>query len=195
MKFRGIIVEESLADNGKKQLNLMNIEIETDRLLLKPISFDYAEDIFKEFTQEITKYMVPKPAETIEETKEFVGNSLKGLMAGNNLQMVILDKVTNEFIGCIGLHELNTLEPELGIWAKKSSHQNGYGLEAMTGLIEWAHENIKFNHLKYPVDKRNIASRRIPERNNGKIIKEYKSIGMRGNELNGYEYWIYPKKR
>ena len=176
-------------------MDLMNIEIKTDRLLLKPISYDYVEDIFKEFTQEITKYMAPKPAETIEETKKFVDNSLKGLMDGNNLQMVILDKINNEFIGCIGLHELNTLEPELGIWTKKSSHHNGYGLEAMTGLIEWTHENIKFNHLKYPVDKRNIASRKIPERNNGKIMKEYKNIGMGGNELDEYEYWIYPKNK
>ena len=53
-------------------MDLMNIEIETARLLLKPISHDYVEDIFKEFTEEITKYMPPKPAETIEETRDFV---------------------------------------------------------------------------------------------------------------------------
>ena len=178
---------------GSKIMDLMSIEIETDRLLLKPISYDYVEDIFKEFTQEITKYMYPKPTETMEETKGILENSLKGLRAGNNLQMVILDKTNNEFIGRIGIDELDTLEPELGIWTKKSSHHNGYGLEAMTGLIEWAHNNIKFNYLKYPVDKRNLASRKIVEKNNGRILKEYKKIGMGGNELDEYEYWIYPK--
>jgi hypothetical protein len=49
-------------------MNLMDIMIDTERLLLKPITLIYAEDIFKEFTWEITKYMYPKPAEKIEET-------------------------------------------------------------------------------------------------------------------------------
>ena len=53
-------------------MDLMSIEIETERLLLKPISYNYVEDIFKEFNQEITKYMYPKPTETIEETKEIL---------------------------------------------------------------------------------------------------------------------------
>jgi hypothetical protein len=46
----------------------------------------------------------------------------------------------------------------------------------------------------YPVDKRNIASRKIPVGNNGKIVKEEKSKGIAGNELDEYEYRIYPKK-
>jgi RimJ/RimL family protein N-acetyltransferase len=174
-------------------MNLLNIAIETERLVLKPISYDYTEDIFKELTQEITKYMYPKPAENIEETKNFIKRSLKGLKEGDNFQLVIVKKYTNEFIGCIGLHNINTSEPELGIWTKKSSHKNGYGLEAMNGLIDWANKNITFDYLRYPVDKRNMASRRIPEKNNGEIMKEYKNIGMGGNELDEIEYWIYKK--
>ena len=172
-------------------MNLLDIIIETDRLVLKPITLDFAKDIFNEFTIEITKYMYPKPAGKIEETKEFIENSIEKLKNGIDLQMIIVNKNENEFIGCIGLHKINTLEPELGIWTKKSSHNNGYGLEAMTALIEWAHKNLKFNHLVYPVDKRNIASRKIPEKNNGKIMKETKMVGMAGNELDNYVYWIY----
>jgi RimJ/RimL family protein N-acetyltransferase len=174
-------------------MNLLDTTIETKRLLLKPISHDYADEIFKEFTSEITKYMYPKPAENIDETKDFIEKSLEGSANGTNLQLIIVNKDNNEFIGCIGLHNINTMEPELGIWTKKSSHNNGYGLEAMTALINWAHKNIKFNYLKYPVDKRNKASRRLPENNNGKIMKEYKTIGSGSNELDEYEYWIYPK--
>jgi RimJ/RimL family protein N-acetyltransferase len=175
------------------KMNLLDITIETKRLLLRPISYDYVDKIFKEFTSEITQYMYPKPAENIEETKDFIKKSLEGLIEGTNLQLVIVNKENNEFVGCIGLHNINTIEPELGIWVKKSSHNNGYGLEAMIGLINWTHKNIKFDHLKYPVDKRNKASRRLPENNNGKIMKEYKKIGSGGNDLDEYEYWIYPK--
>jgi RimJ/RimL family protein N-acetyltransferase len=175
-------------------MDLLIETIETERLLLKPISYEYVEHIFKEFTQDITEYMMPKPAESIEETKEFIKKSLDGLEKGTNFQLVIVNKRNNEFIGCIGLHNIDKKDPELGIWTKKTSHYNGYGLEAMNGLIGWANKNIEFEHLKYPVDKRNKASRRIPERNKGKIMKEYKDTGMGGNELDEIEYWIYPEE-
>jgi RimJ/RimL family protein N-acetyltransferase len=83
------------------KMNLLDIEIETGRLLLKPISLDYADVIFKEFTSEITKYMYPKPAENIEETKDFIEESLEGLANGTNLQLILVNKKNNEFIGCI----------------------------------------------------------------------------------------------
>jgi RimJ/RimL family protein N-acetyltransferase len=176
-------------------MDLFNVIIETERLLLKPISYDFTEEIYREFTPEVARYMTPKPAETIEETKQMIEESLEGLKIGTNLQMVILNKNTNEFIGLIGLHEINSLEPPVGIWTKRSSHNNGYGLEAMNGLIDWANRNIKFNYINYSVDKRNKASRRIPESNNGKIMREYKKIGMGGNELYFMEYWIYPNEK
>src|SRR5215475_6136254 len=120
-------------------MNLLDVIIETERLLLKTITLDYAEDIFKEFTWEITKYMYPKPAEKIEETFDYIENEINKTKNGKSLSMVILDKKDNKFIGCLGLYDVNTLKPGLWIWLKKSSHYNSYGLEAMTGLIEWTH--------------------------------------------------------
>ncbi|MCL2412254.1 MAG: GNAT family N-acetyltransferase [Treponema sp.] len=174
-------------------MNLFNVTIETERLLLKPISYDYAEDIFIEFTTEIARYMTPKPAESIEEAKEMIKEYLEGLRNGTILQLVTVNKNTNEFIGLIGLFCIDTLEPSVKIWIKKSSHNNGYGAEAMDGLIDWANKNIKFNYINYPVDKRNESSRKIPEKYNGKIMKEYEKKGIGGNELYFLEYWIYPR--
>jgi hypothetical protein len=48
------------------KMNLLDITIETKRLLLKPISYNYVDEIFKEFTSEITKYMYPKPASNMD---------------------------------------------------------------------------------------------------------------------------------
>jgi hypothetical protein len=44
----------------------MNIQINTDSLILVPINKTYAKYIFEEFTVELTKYMEPKPSETLE---------------------------------------------------------------------------------------------------------------------------------
>lgn len=172
-------------------MDLSFVEINTDRLLLRPIGYSYTNDIFIEFTDEITLYMFPKPSENIEGVKEFISSSIKGLQEGHNLQLVILKKPALEFIGCVGLHSIGKKDPELGIWIKKSAHGNKFGNETITNIIEWARENIEFEYLRYPVDKRNYASRRIPERNNGIIKREFKSINQKGFELDQVEYWIY----
>jgi len=49
-------------------VDLTGVEIETERLRLVPISMDYAEDIFAEFTDEVTKLMYPRAPVEIEET-------------------------------------------------------------------------------------------------------------------------------
>lgn len=57
--------------------NLNTTTIETERLLLVPITMDYAEEIFKEFTPELTTYMLPKSPEKISETEDFIKGSMK----------------------------------------------------------------------------------------------------------------------
>jgi len=173
------------------KLNLLSTTIKTSRLLLLPIDYTHIEEIFHNFNAEITRYMFPKPASKIEETKAFIESSLKELAEGTALQLQILADKSNEFIGCAGIHKINSLHPELGIWIKKSTHGNAYGLEAITGMINWAKQNIEFEYLIYPVDKRNAASRRIPERNGGVIGRELKTINQVGFELDEVEYWIY----
>jgi hypothetical protein len=174
-------------------MNLLNVEISSPRLLLKPISMEYKEEIFSEFTEEITTYTYPRPAQNIAETEAFIKESLEGLKKGTNLEVVILAKNFQEFLGCAGLHNLNK-EPALGIWIKKSAHGNRYGLEAITALKEWADENLDYEYLIYPVDKRNIASRKIPESLGGKIVKEYEKLNLSGKILHIVEYWIFHRE-
>ena len=117
-----------------QMIDCLKISMETERLLLVPISLDFDKKIFKEFTSEITIYMFPKPAEKIEETQEFINSALGKIQKGEELQMVVLKKDTREFLGCAGLHHIDTPTPELGIWIKKSAHGNGYGREAVADL-------------------------------------------------------------
>ncbi len=169
-------------------------EIETKRLLLKSISLEYKENIFKEFTPEIAFYMIPKPAESIRETVDFINSSIKENSEGKNLQIVILDKNTKEFLGCGGLHHLDTKTPELGIWIKKSAHGHGYGMETMRALKDWADSNLDYQYIIYPVADKNIASRRIPESMGGKIEKEIDGKNGSGQNMHFVEYHIYPYK-
>lgn len=171
-------------------MELKHIIIETENLILQPIELKYSEIIFKEFTEDISLYMLPKPSDNIKGVEQFIESSIEGLLDGSNLQLVAISRETGEFIGCVGLHYLGSKDPELGLWIKKGAHGNAYGLEAITSLIGWARENIDFEYLRYPVDRRNHASRRIPERNGGEIKKEYKEINQMGFELDTVEYYI-----
>lgn len=176
-------------------MNTSNITIETKNLSLKGITLEYADDIFKEFTPEITDYMFPKPAQKIEETIEFINNSIKENKGGSNFQIVILDKMSKKFLGCGGLHHIDRKNPELGIWIKKSAHGYGYGKEAIVALKEWADKNLDYEHILYPVDSRNQASRKIPEFFCAEIFREYDEISMNGKNLHFLEYRIYPPKK
>lgn len=168
-------------------MNLSNVEISTNRLLLKPIALEYKEEIFSEFTEKITSYMYPRPAKTIAETEAFIQESIEGLKKGTNLQFVILGKNYQEFLGCAGLHSLDK-EPQLGLWLKKMAHGNKYGLEAITAIKEWADKNLDCKYCIYPVDQRNIASRKIPEALRGKVIRTYEKANQSGNILHILEY-------
>ncbi len=171
-------------------MNLLDVVINTERLNLMAIDENFINDIFDTFTEDIAVFMYPQPSGNILNIEKFVKDSMIGLSDGTNLQLVIVDNKTDEFIGCCGLHNLNESEPELGIWLKKGAHKNGYGLEAIAGIIEWARSHINFDYLKYPVDRLNYPSRRIPEYFNGKIVKEYVHKNMIGKELDIIEYWI-----
>jgi len=151
--------------------------LETDRLLLIPTSKEHSQEIFKEFTPEITQYMSPNSAKEISETQERIDSCLVKREKQEELQMTILDKNTKEFLGNVGLHEIKECIPELWIWIKKSAHGKKVGREAVAKLEAWAQENLDFDYIKYPVDKDNIGSRKIAE-SLGWIVQ----IDEQGNE-------------
>lgn len=87
-------------------MNLLKVEITTNRLLLKSLSIKYKEDIFSNFTEEITAYMYPRSAKDISETEAFINDATQGLKDNIHLRFVILKKEYQEFLGCVGLHEI-----------------------------------------------------------------------------------------
>ncbi len=171
--------------------DLWSLTIEGDRLRLVAISNQFEQDIFREFTSEITRYMFPSPAKDIEETRSFIDESRRSMQNANNLQFAILSKTTGVFLGCCGLHgEGKVRTPELGICIRKNAHGNGYGREAIHMLVNWAYHNIDFDYFVYPVDRRNIASSKIPESLGGRIVKEIKVETLTGKILDEVVYKI-----
>ncbi len=170
--------------------SLLNIKIECNRLFLKSISLAYKKPIFETFTEEITTYMYPRPPKNTAQTASFIKNSLEGMKNEHELILVILKKDSQEFLGCAGIHRINSKHPEFGIWLKKTAHRNGYGLEAITAMKNWCEENLDCEYFTYPVDEENYPSRRIPEKLGGEVVRTYQKRNLSGRILNLLEYRI-----
>lgn len=170
---------------------LETVRLESTRLILKPISLEYKEEIFQEFTGEITTFMYPKAAVNVKETENVLSDMIRKRENKTDLTLVILKKETLEFLGMCSIHNIYTNTPELGIWTKKSAHGNGFGREAIHLLKDWVDKNLEYEYLSYPVDKRNIASRQIPESLGGQVFREFQQTNSSGNLLDEVEYRIY----
>ena len=173
------------------QVDFTDFSLETERLILVPLSIEYKYDVFLEFNSTISQYMFPKPADEISETEEFINSKIPGMKEGNDMQTVITLKATGEFLGLAGLHEVKSKTPILGLWVKKSAHGNGYGREAITAMYHWAKKNTNADYFKYSVDKDNTQSIKIAESLGGKVTEIKSRKGLAGNPLNLLEYHIY----
>ncbi|ACK74111.1 conserved hypothetical protein (plasmid) [Gloeothece citriformis PCC 7424] len=171
--------------------NLEKLSLESKRLILQPISILYIEDVFREFTSEITTFMYPKPPQNLRETEKIIKDMIQQRENQTEIVLVILKKDNLEFLGIGEVGAINTDAPHLGIWLKQSAHGNGFGKEAVNQLKNWADKNLKYNYLSYPVDKRNIPSRKIAESIGGKIFREFQQTNKNGNLLDEVEYRIY----
>ncbi len=171
-------------------MNFSSVEIVTERLVLKPVSLQYKKEIFSELTEEVTTYLLVSPPSDISETELFINQSIRDRETGKNLALLVLNNVSGEFLGCTGFHDIDSTSPRVGLWLKKSAWGQKYGLEAIAGLKKWASENLPCREILYPVDRANIASRKIAEALGGEIIREYDKEGMNGKILNVIQYRI-----
>lgn len=145
--------------------------IKTNRLLLVPVQIDHIADIYKHFNKQIITYLIPSVPAHISTTETLVQNFIEQKKNKTDYVYAITLIETGEFIGLTGLHDLKNPIPTLGIWTKYESHGNHYGRETIGGMIQLA-GSLGFKKSYYPVDRRNIASTKIPLFYGGQLIKK-----------------------
>lgn len=166
-------------------------ELESERLLLVYPDACYAKETLQYLNRRVTKYMNPKAQEHLDECLAFLAFAREAIEAGTDFNYIIIDKKTKEFYGCGGLGRMKERKPELGIWIKEDAHHHGYGKEAVTCIYEYASVHGDYDGFLYPVDHRNISSRKIPESLGGVsdgVIE--KSINGNGDVLELITYHI-----
>jgi RimJ/RimL family protein N-acetyltransferase len=178
----------------RRDIDLLEVEIVTERLNLRPISVVDLEPIFAQFNERVTRFMFPSPPGSSVETASFIADSIEGMINRTNLQLTILKKAApDQFAGCLGLSHPESRTPEIGIWLAEDSQGQGLGFEAVDALCSWAADEIECDYIKYPVDRANRPSRNIPISLGAEIEDEYDRITSDGRILNIVEYRIYPE--
>lgn len=136
--------------------------LETDRLMLRPITLDDAEDLFEYASDpENTRHTFPTH-QSIEETEWVISNLFMSSPLGN---FAIELKENGKMIGTCDLR-VNESEKsaELAYAINKKYWGNGYAPEAAKKLLELAFQDLKIERLWAKFSSENPASGRVMEK-------------------------------
>ena len=145
--------------------------IETERLVLRPVTLDDAEAMFEYASnQENTRYTFPTN-QSLEETK----NNIAQFYLANPLGRWGIElKGTGEFIGTIDLHKMDTVlkKAAIGYIINQKYWNQGLTTETNRAVIELAFEKIGMNKLTALHDKDNPASGKVMEKSGMRFSHE-----------------------
>lgn len=143
--------------------------LETDRLLLRKISMDDAEDIFLLRTNEAAMKYIHKPKlNSIDDAKEII----KKMNEPDRIQWGITLKNENKIIGTIGYHriEKDHYRAEIGYMLHPHYWNTGLMSEAITKVTDFGFNKMKLHSIEAIINPGNTISRTILQKFN--FIKE-----------------------
>jgi [ribosomal protein S5]-alanine N-acetyltransferase len=155
--------------------------IETERLILRQITRDDAEDIFKYLSDEnVMKYYGLEPFKSIDEAVEEIGWYQSTFDEGSGVRWGITLKGHGKVIGSCGF--LNKVpqhyRSEIGFELSKDHWGKGIANEALAVVIHYGFEQLNLQRIQALIEPPNLSSQKLVEKNG--FIKE----GL----LRNYEY-------
>lgn len=148
------------------------IQLETNRLILRPIEKNDAEAVFSYRSDAwINRFQGWIPA-TISDVYYFINYKVSREinLPGTWTQFVLIHKDENQIIGDIGVHFLSAdaFQVEMGCTLHQLYHGKGYALEALKQMIHYLFDQLNKRRIVASIDPRNESS-----------IKLYEKLGFR----------------
>ena len=183
-KPRGEIIHKDLS-------NKMKILIETERLLLREITLDDKEELFKLHSDpEVQKYTGEPLVESIEEIEKAITTRINDYEKYGYGRWATIFKNEMQFIGWAGLAYLPEFdEIDLGYRFLPEYWGMGLATEASQAILAYGFEQLKLRRIIAIAMKENKASIRVMEK-----------VGMEFDKLAPYEagsedaVWYYCEK-
>ena len=169
--------------------------LETDRMILRPLTVEDSEHVFKSWTSdpEVARYMVWDVHENIEETINWLKSEQEAVESDNNYTWGMVDKGTNKLFGSIGLNYKEDDDSySLGYNIMKIYWGNGLTTEAGHRVLQFAKEElgIKKFFCRHAVD--NIGSMKVMTKLGFKYSNDstYESYSGK-KKFNSKDYYLY----
>jgi RimJ/RimL family protein N-acetyltransferase len=146
----------------------VNPEINTKRLLLRPVRLEDVEDIFSYRSDAITNQFQGWIPKSFEDVHDFIANKVSSIinLADTWFQFAIVEKEEGELIGDVGIHFLNSdnQQVEIGCTLGKYEHGKGYATEVLKETIHYLFHTLNKHRVIASIDPENIKSIQLVER-------------------------------
>jgi len=149
------------------QDGIMHTRLVTERLTLRPLSRSDADAVFAMMSDDETMRFWDYPAFKDRETvAEIIDAQLADIAEGGALYWAVALSPDGAAIGCCDLSEIDRHHgrAEIGFLFNRAYWGNGYALEAMQSVAEYAFEDLRLRRLWARFHDGNIASQRLLER-------------------------------
>ncbi|MEO5781925.1 MAG: GNAT family N-acetyltransferase [Ginsengibacter sp.] len=134
--------------------------LETERLLLRKVSMDDAEDVFLLRTNEAAMKYINKPKlMTIDDAKELI----KKMNEPDRIQWGITLPTDNKIIGTIGFHKIEKehYRAEIGYMLHPNHWNTGMMSEAIAKVMEHGFNKMQLHSIEAIINPSNYASRNL----------------------------------
>ena len=146
----------------------MNLILETDRLLLRPLDFSDAEGMFRlDSNANVHKYLGNNPVKSIEESNHYIENVRNQYLQNGTGRFAVILKDTHEFICWCGIKFITEPENnhvnfyEIGYRLTEKHWGKGYGYESAKAWLDYGFEKMNIKTIYASAHADNVRSNRI----------------------------------
>lgn len=151
--------------NGKTEFP----QLETERLLLKMLSYDNIDGVFSLFSDtEVTRYADAHPVRNEEEAKRIIDWGQALFKNGNGVLWGIFDSENGDFLGdvnCVNHADNNFSQnvhrAEIGYHLRPQYWSKGYMIEALRGVIPHIFEYTGIDRIEAIIRPENKRSHNV----------------------------------
>ncbi|MDI7743123.1 GNAT family protein [Lysinibacillus fusiformis] len=141
--------------------------LETERLILRKVTVDDAEDMFSYASnEEVTKYVTWNPHKTLTDTKEFINLIISKYESSQVAPWGIEYKANGKFIGTIDFvwWQPNHKIAEIGYVISQDYWGKGFTTEAAKEIMKFGFTNMDLVRIQARCFLENIGSARVMEK-------------------------------